>query len=132
MPADDLSQDNTWYFTIEKSAPFEVVLLDDSGEADDSLFFRQAMASGENLPFRVKRVPVLPELDPVQTPVVVLSDLPSLPDAARLEQFVSNGEDSSSRSDPESGPKATPRRFPLSCRQSPIASATASQGAASS
>ncbi len=88
---DDLPADNTWYFTIEKATPFEVVLLDDSREADDSLFFRQAMASGENLPFQVKRVPVLPDLDPAKMPVVVLSDLPSLPDAARLEQFVSAG-----------------------------------------
>ena len=89
--SDDLPADDSWYFTVERETPFEVVLLEPSQGADDSLFFREAMASGENLPFRLRRVTLLPELDPEKTPVVVLSDLPTLPDASRLEQFVTAG-----------------------------------------
>ncbi len=88
---DDLPSDDTWNFTIAKRAPFQVQLVTERQTQEDSIFLRQALSSGANLPFAVHQINAHTNLDLKNSRVVVLSDLRSLPDRTDLSEFVRQG-----------------------------------------
>ncbi len=88
---DDLPADDTWNFTIQKGSPFDVDLVTRKGPRQDSVFLRQALASGANLPFTVRPVAVQAGWNAKESRVVILSDLGRLPDPDALDDFVRNG-----------------------------------------
>lgn len=69
-PSDSLEEDDTYYFVLEPTEPFEVRLLSDSVDRD--LFFLNALSSGSNLPFSVS--PASPE-SKIDQAVAVLNDV---------------------------------------------------------
>jgi hypothetical protein len=88
---DDLPADDTWNFTIAKRAPFQVQLVTAHGTQEDSVFLRQALSAGANLPFAVHPVDARTDLDLKGSRVIILSDLNSLPDRDALDAFVRQG-----------------------------------------
>ncbi len=88
---DDLPADDTWNFTIERKTPFEVQLVTDGGAQEDSVFLRQALSSGANLPFAVRQIAAHGALNLKDTRVVILSDLSRIPGLKALDEFVRQG-----------------------------------------
>lgn len=88
---DDLPADDTWNFTIAKRTPFQVQLVTERGTQEDSVFLRQALSSGANLPFAVHQVNAHTNLDLTNSRVIILSDLSRLPDREALAEFVRQG-----------------------------------------
>ena len=88
---DDLPQDNNYYFVLERQDPRRVLVVSPPGQRS-GLYLETALSSGNNLAFRVEPASQLPlQLDPDQTPLVILDDLPRLPPVGRLRDFVQAG-----------------------------------------
>ena len=88
---DDLEADDTWNFTLQKEAPFLVRLVGERGAGDESVFLRQALSAGANLPFTVQQADSRSDLELNKARVLILSDLTRLPSRSGLEEFVERG-----------------------------------------
>jgi hypothetical protein len=86
---DDLAEDDVFHFVIQKQEPFSALLF--SGDSDDSLFFREAMESGQNLPFQIVPVNGTGQLEETRAKVIVLDDPERIPARDDLENFVQQG-----------------------------------------
>lgn len=90
-PTDILPSDNTFFFVVERRNPQNVTLFSDPGKT--SFYFKNALAAGRNLPFRVQPAPgadwtLVRKAD---TPVIVLDSLSQPPRLSLFERYVEEG-----------------------------------------
>lgn len=87
-PSDALPADDVRFFVLERSAPFPVFMLSRTGEQTG--FFDEALASGANLPFQVRRISSLAQVEPSARVVLVEDDVLQLDDG-RLVPVLERG-----------------------------------------
>ena len=91
-PTDELPEDNVYYFVVEKQAPRRILVLQDR-QASSAFYLESALSAGENLPFAVE-MSVSPgpgQIDPIDTPLVVLNDLRQPPGLSLFKSYVESG-----------------------------------------
>ncbi|HSR69347.1 MAG TPA: BatA domain-containing protein [Acidobacteriota bacterium] len=88
---DGLAADNTHYFVVERRQPRTILLVNGPGRA--GFFLRQALQAGDNLAYQVRSQQSLGnlQLDPTTTPLLILNNLPTPPEADRIEAFLQAG-----------------------------------------
>jgi len=81
---DPLKVDDDFLFSLERREKLRVLVVD-TGKAKQSLYLRQAYTSSPDLPFEVTIVPVsgITAEEVAKHEVVVVNDVPRLPDAVR-------------------------------------------------
>ncbi len=75
-PGGALTADDVRYFVMERAQPFQVALL---SRGEDPGFFEAALESGTNLPFQLRRVSTLAELETAALVVLIEDGLQSDP-----------------------------------------------------
>lgn len=90
---DELQADNTFQFVVERQSPRTIALIAESASDRDAFFLERALAAGENLPYSVKRSDSINglELDPAQTPLLILDNLSTPPSASRIGDYLQKG-----------------------------------------
>ena len=88
---DELPIDNTFNFILERKEPTRILLV--SKSQSDSLYLEKALAAGANQPFQIDVLQNLPdtELNPEETPLIILYDLDRAPSAGRIRQYLERG-----------------------------------------
>jgi len=86
---DDLAEDDVYYFVLERKDPFPIRLI--SGDSEESAYLKEALDSGENLPFQTEFAGPGLQLGTAGTRVLVLDDPPRIPPPESLRSFVSKG-----------------------------------------
>ncbi|MFQ5928976.1 MAG: hypothetical protein ACE5MK_04715, partial [Acidobacteriota bacterium] len=91
-PTDALPADNVYYFVVEKQKPGRILVLQTRRERSE-FYLQSALSSGKNLPFAVEtRAPPGPsQIDPPDTPLVVLNDLKQPPKRSVFESYIQEG-----------------------------------------
>ncbi|MDA2924102.1 BatA domain-containing protein [Acidobacteria bacterium AH-259-L09] len=91
-PSDALPADNVYYFVVEKQKPRRILVLQNRRERSE-FYLQSALSSGKNLPFAVEtRAPPGPsQIDPLDTPLVVLNDLRQPPKRSVFESYIQEG-----------------------------------------
>lgn len=87
-PSDSIAADDVRFFVVERVEPFPVFLLSRSG--DETGFFEEALAAGENLPFRVERIRSVSQLPPTAR-IVLVEDAFDQLESARLKPILERG-----------------------------------------
>ena len=89
--SDALAEDNVYYFVVERQKPRRILVLGNQVQVDS--YLESALSSGQNLPFVVESVsaPGPAKIDPVDTPLVVLDDLPRPPSRSAYESYLEEG-----------------------------------------
>jgi len=85
---DDLAADDVYYFVVERTNPFRIVLL--SGQSDTPIYLKDALESGRNLPFVVTDSADNQTWDENEASVVVLDNVPR-PRNQSLHQHLERG-----------------------------------------
>ncbi len=94
-PHDELPQDDTFPFPLERSDPRKILFLSESGRVRDALYYRAAMESAANTGLIVQPATLrdLSDSDLARCAFVVLSDMETLPPATeqRFLRYVRDG-----------------------------------------
>ncbi len=95
LPADELPQDDTRYFTLVRREPYRILYLSGGESNRELLYLREALAAGEDPAFVLEsRAPGDPGAESLRSyAAVILSNLRALPGRlpARLKEYVEEG-----------------------------------------
>ena len=87
---DDLPTDNTFHFVVDRRDPRELLLWTEPG-VRSSFYLRNALETGENLPFVVLEKNRAASLDPTETPLLVINEPRTAPASALIKPYLEAG-----------------------------------------